>query len=55
MARIDIRDLDDDTMQLLDEQCRKYGISSRADYIRLLIKLDVLTDIVGRILNEKQG
>ena len=43
MPRIDIRDIDDDTMKQLDEQCKKYGISSRADYIRLLIKMDILT------------
>lgn len=53
MARIDIRDIDDDTLKQLDEQCKKYGINSRADYIRLLIKLDVLTNIVGRINKEK--
>lgn len=53
MARIDIRDIDEDTLKQLDKQCKKYGINSRADYIRLLIKLDVLTNIVGRINKEK--
>lgn len=52
MPRIDIRDLDDETIRLLDEQCQKYGIGSRADYIRLLIKLDIMTNIVERIRNE---
>lgn len=46
MARIDIRDLDDETLQQLDKQCEKYGINSRADYIRLLIKMDIMTNIV---------
>ncbi|MGX7745853.1 hypothetical protein [Rhodopseudomonas parapalustris] len=49
MARIDIRDIDDETMKQLDEQCEKYGVNSRADYIRLLIKMDIMTDIVQRI------
>jgi len=53
MARIDIRDLDEETLQQLDEQCKKYGISSRSDYIRMLIKLDIMTNIVGKIKEEK--
>lgn len=52
MPRIDIRDLDDETIQKLDNQCEKYGIKSRADYVRLLINLDILTNIIGRIDNE---
>jgi preprotein translocase subunit SecY len=52
MPRIDIRDLDDETLRMLDEQCEKYGIGNRADYIRLLIKLDILTNIVERIKND---
>lgn len=52
MPRIDIRDIDDDTLKQLDDQCKKYGISSRSDYIRLLIKLDILTNIVKRINDE---
>jgi metal-responsive CopG/Arc/MetJ family transcriptional regulator len=51
MPRIDIRDLDKETIEQLDEQCKKYGINSRADYIRMLIKLDILTDIV-KIINK---
>lgn len=53
MARIDIRDLDDETLQQLDEQCKKYGINSRADYIRLLIKMDIMTNIV-QIIKDKE-
>lgn len=53
MARIDIRDLDDETLQQLDEQCKKYGISSRADYIRLLIQLDIMTNIAQIIKDKK--
>lgn len=49
MARIDIRDLDEETLQKLDKQCEKYGISSRSDYIRMLIKLDIMTNIVQLI------
>ena len=52
MPRIDIRDLDDDTLRLLDEQCEKYGIRNRSDYIRMLIKLDIMTNIVERILKD---
>lgn len=52
MARIDIRDLDDETIKQLDEQCKKYGINSRSDYIRMLIKLDIMTNIVQRIIND---
>jgi metal-responsive CopG/Arc/MetJ family transcriptional regulator len=55
MARIDIRDLDDETLQQLDEQSKKYGINSRADYIRLLIKMDILTNIVQKIRNEENA
>ena len=49
MARIDIRDIDNETLQQLDEQCKKYGINSRADYIRLLIKMDIMTNIIQKI------
>lgn len=49
MARIDIRNIDDETLKQLDSQCKKYGINNRADYIRLLIKLDILTNIVQSI------
>lgn len=52
MARIDIRDIDDETLQQLDEQCQKYGINSRSDYIRMLIKLDIMTNIVQRIKDD---
>jgi len=55
VPRIDIRDLDEDTIKLLDEQCTKYGINSRADYIRLLIKMDILTNIVQKIRDEGNG
>lgn len=51
MARIDIRDIDEETLKLLDEQCKKYGIKSRTEYIRLLIKLDILTNMVDKINN----
>lgn len=53
MARIDIRDLDDETIKRLDEQRKKYGINNRADYIRLLIKMDILTNIVQKINDEE--
>lgn len=53
MARIDIRDLDDETLKQLDEQCKKYGINSRAEYIRLLIKMDIMTNIVQLIKDKK--
>jgi metal-responsive CopG/Arc/MetJ family transcriptional regulator len=53
MARIDIRDLDDETLKQLDEQCQRYGISSRSDYIRMLIKLDIMTHIV-QIVKEQE-
>lgn len=49
MARIDIRDIDNETLQQLDKQCKKYGINSRADYIRLLIKMDIMTNIIQKI------
>lgn len=55
MARIDIRDIYDETLQQLDEQCKKYGINSRAEYIRLLIKMDILTNIVQKIRDEDNG
>lgn len=54
MARIDIRELDDETLKQLDGQCQKYGISSRSDYIRMLIKLDIMTNIAQRINAEDE-
>lgn len=54
MPRIDIRDIDEETMKQLDEQCKKYGVNSRADYIRLLIKMDILTNIVQKIRSEDE-
>jgi len=52
MARIDIRGLDEETLKQLDKQCQKYGINSRSDYIRMLIKLDIMTNIVQRIRDD---
>jgi metal-responsive CopG/Arc/MetJ family transcriptional regulator len=49
MARIDIRNLDEETLTKLDEQLKKYGINNRADYIRLLINLDIMTNIISLI------
>lgn len=53
MPRIDIRDLDEETIKKLDEQCKKYGINSRSDYIRMLINLDIMSNIVELIKNIK--
>lgn len=53
MPRIDIRDLDDETLKQLDEQCKRYGINSRSDYIRMLIKLDIMTHIVDIIKQQE--
>ena len=52
MPRIDIRDLDEETLKQLDKQRQKYGINSRSDYIRMLIKLDIMTNIVQRIRDD---
>jgi metal-responsive CopG/Arc/MetJ family transcriptional regulator len=54
MPRIDIRDLDEETLKQLDEQCQRYGINSRSDYIRMLIKLDIMTHIVD-IIKQQEG
>lgn len=54
MARIDIRDLDDETLRQLDEQRKKYGNLSRSDYIRLLINMDIMTNIVQKIKEVEQ-
>lgn len=54
MPRIDIKNLDDETLKQLDKQCKKYGIASRSDYIRLLIKLDIMTDIIQIIKDRKE-
>lgn len=54
MARIDIRGLDDATLKQLDEQYQRYGINSRSDYIRMLIKLDIMTHIVD-IIKQQEG
>lgn len=53
MPRIDIRDLDEETLKQLDEQCQRYGINSRSDYIRMLIKLDIMTHIVDIIKQQE--
>lgn len=52
LNRIDIRNLDDETVKKLDEQRKKLGIGSRVDYIRMLIHLDIMTNIAERIKNE---
>lgn len=54
MSRIDIRDLDEETLKQLDGQCQRYGIKSRSDYIRMLIKLDIMTHIVD-IIKQQEG
>ncbi|MBL4932270.1 ribbon-helix-helix protein, CopG family [Clostridium paridis] len=54
MPRIDIKDIDEETLRKLDEQCKKYGVKSRSDYIRLLIKMDIMTSIVERINKENK-
>ncbi len=54
MPRIDIRDLDEETLNQLDKQCQRYGINSRSDYIRMLIKLDIMTHIVD-IIKQQEG
>lgn len=52
MGRVDIRDLSDETMEKIDKQMEKYNLKNRSDYIRLLIELDVLTNIV-EIIRER--
>lgn len=47
MPRIEIRHLDDKTLQKLDEQRHKYGNKSRADYIKFLIELDSIANIAA--------
>ncbi|WP_113675899.1 hypothetical protein [Vallitalea guaymasensis] len=49
MARIDIRDLDNETLDQIDKQCKMYDVKSRSDYIRLLINMDIMTNIVKKI------
>jgi hypothetical protein len=46
MPRIDIRDIDEETFENINKQCEKYGINNRSDYIRMLINLDIMTNIV---------
>lgn len=53
MARIDVKNIPDDTLKKLDEQCKKYGIKNRSEYIRLLINLDIMTDIVEIVKQKK--
>lgn len=48
MPRIDIRNISTQTLKDVDTQRTKYGISNRAEYIRLLIHLDLLTDMLGK-------
>lgn len=52
MARIEIKDLDENLIKKLDEQRKKYGINNRSDYLRLLINLDIMTNIV-QIIKDK--
>jgi antitoxin component of RelBE/YafQ-DinJ toxin-antitoxin module len=51
MARLDIR-LDDKTKEDGENQAKNLGLSL-SDYIRLIIKLDVMTNIVKRLNEEK--
>ena len=52
MARIDLRDIGEETLKKIDEQKEKYGLKTRTEYIKLLINLDILTNIVERINKE---
>lgn len=54
-TRIDIRDLGEETLKKLDEQKNKYGMKSRTEYIKLLINLDILTNMVNRITEEEKN
>lgn len=51
MARLDIR-LDDKTKEDGEKQAKNLGLSL-SDYIRLIIKLDVMTNIVKKLNEEK--
>jgi hypothetical protein len=44
---LNIRDIGDERAKKLDEQREKYGGLSQADYIRLLIDLDPLSNLVA--------
>lgn len=43
-----VRDLDDGTLEKIDKQKKKYGIKSRSEYIRLLVNVDLLTNILNK-------
>ena len=42
-----------ETLDKLDVQKKKYGISTRNDYLRLLVEIDLLTDILETIKDKK--
>lgn len=49
MPRIDIRNITETELQKLDNQVKKLGLSSRSDYIRLIINLDEVTNLIKKL------
>lgn len=54
LARIDIKDLTEEEIEAIDRQAEKYGFTSRVAYVKFLIKLDVLSDVV-EIIKERRN
>ena len=53
VPRIDIRNITEEELRKLDNQVKKLGLSSRSDYIRLIINLDAATGLMKLIKGEK--
>lgn len=53
LKRLDIR-LSEDDKEQAQEQAEKLGLTV-SDYIRLIIKLDVMTGIVQKLRDEQRG
>lgn len=40
--------IDDKTLEKLELQMKKYGLKSKSEYVRLLISIDVITNILEK-------
>lgn len=54
MPRLDIifRDISEEEINKLNEQCKKLGNLKYTEYVRLIISLDAATNIIERLKNQ---
>lgn len=55
MPRIDIKDLTNEEIAEIDKQVEKYGFTNRVAYVKYLLKLDVLSDVIELIKERRKS